>query len=193
MGRTHSVTDAKLIDADQNGTISKRELAFYIARHDNLWSMLSIHLNLPEQKCREIATDVAYEFAKRKKKKGEWVNESYVASPPSDRQREPTVQEIQSFLDFVKEPKGEMEFFHRTVFRAFDQDENGYLDAQELDKFLDIFYQADSVFAGGVQLPSKRKLKAHVMSEFDVNGDGKLDFQEIRPFLSGEAQILAAN
>lgn len=147
--------------------------------------MLSVTLNLTEEHCRTIATDVAYQLAKRKKQK------STADFDSAEREREPTLTELQSFLDFVKKPKGEQEFFHRTVFRVFDQDGNGYLDSNELDQFLDIFYKAGSMFAGDVRLPPKQSLKKQVFAEFDVNGDGKLDFQEIRSIISGGAQSLS--
>ena len=148
--------------------------------------MLSVSLRLEEQDCRLIATDVAYQLAKTRKSK-----KSVGELSEKERKREPTLTELQSFLDFVKKPKGEQEFFHRTVFRVFDQDGNGYLDYDEFDNFLDIFYDASSMFAGDVRLPPKEILKEKIFAEFDANGDGKLDFQEIRSIISGGAQSLA--
>ena len=77
-----------------------------------------------------------------------------------------------------------MEFFHRTVFQVFDQDGNGYLDLEEIDGFLNVFYEAGSVFAGDARLPpSKDDLKHKVVTELDANHDGKFEFEEIRPLL----------
>ena len=44
-------------------------------------------------------------------------------------------------------------FGNRDDFAAFDADDNGYLDYDELDQFLDVFYAADSIFAGDARLP----------------------------------------
>ena len=41
---------------------------------------------------------------------------------------------LRFFEGFVQSPHGQQEFFHRTVFAAFDRDGNGVLDAQEVDK-----------------------------------------------------------
>lgn len=182
--RNESLRDAKKIDENKNGTISKQELAKYIETNAKLWAMLSVNLNLPEQKCRAIATDVAYLLAKQIK------SENVTQVDASEIQREPSVEELSGFLDFIKTPKGEHEFFHRTVFQAFDRDGNGYLDYDELDQFLDIFYKAGSIFAGDARLPSKFQLKLEVLVQFDSNGDGRLDFQEIRSLISGGAQTL---
>lgn len=151
-----------------------------------LWAMLSVSLRLEEQDCRLIATDVAYQLAKTGKSK-----KSVGDLSAKERKREPTLTELQSFLDFVKKPKGEQEFFHRTVFRVFDENGKGYLDSDEFGNFLDIFYKAGSIFAGDARLPPKELLKEKVFAELDTNGDGKLDFQEIRSLISGGAQNLS--
>ena len=90
--------------------------------------------------------------------------------------------------DFLEKPNGQQEFFHRTVFATFDTDKSGYLENKELDQFLNVFYQAGSIFAGDVRLPSKVKLKKAVMKQLDTNGDGKLDFAELRTLISGGAR-----
>jgi len=184
--RRASMNDAASLDVNGDGTISKEELANYIEKNAKLWAMLAVNLNLPEEKCREIATHVAYQLSKNIK--SENINEV----EKSELHREPTVKELSSFLEMIRTPKGEQEFFHRTVFQAFDQDENGTLDYEELDKFLDVFYEADSIFAGDTRLPSKFILKLKVLVEFDKNGDGNLDFLEIRDLISGGAQCLSS-
>ena len=189
------------MDENCDGTISKQELSKYIHKNSRFWAMLSVNLNLPEQQCRTIATDVAYELAKRTVTRNKNLDRDThpTPTPPNasplpdntsaeEESREPTVAEVQSFLNSMKDPKAEQEFFHRTVFRAFDQDSNGYLDFTELDKFLDVFYDAGSIFAGDARLPSKDELRDRVWKELDVNGDGRLDFHEIRSLLSGGAQ-----
>ena len=147
--------------------------------------MLSVNLNLSEEHCRQVATDVAYQLAKTIKSKSKSESNNY-----AEREREPSLSEVQSFLNLVKDPKGEQEFFHRTVFQVFDSDGNGYLDSNELDSFLDTFYEVGSIFAGDVRLPPKETLKKRVYDECDKNGDGKLEFEEIRFIISGGAQSL---
>ena len=192
------------VDTNNDGKIQRLELLKYIEKNANLWAMLGVNLNLPESKCQEIATNVAYQMAKLQlsiddikdnnngKNKGSKL-ETYKSLrdlPDSEKLREPTVAEFQSFINFVNHPKGEQEFFQRTVFATYDKDQNGYLDRNELDSFLNIFYEANSIFAGDVRLPTKEKLKEQVLETLDKNNDGKLEFQEIRQLISGGAKIL---
>jgi Ca2+-binding EF-hand superfamily protein len=174
---------ALAVDLNQDGKISRDELAKFIERNSHLWAMLSVNLNIPEQRCRDIATDVAYQMAKKKTS----IMSSLRDMSESTKAREPTVQEFQSFLTMVHpdNPKGQQEFFHRTVFATYDVDGNGYIDNHELDKFLNVFYEAGSIFAGDVRLPDKETLKRNVLHDLDVNGDGKLEFQELRILISG--------
>jgi Ca2+-binding EF-hand superfamily protein len=172
---------ALVVDLNQDGRISREELAKFIETNSHLWAMLSVNLNIPEQHCRDIATDVAYQMAKKTSNMSSLKDMS-----ESTKAREPTVQEFQSFLGMVQNnPKGQQEFFHRTVFATYDVDGNGYIDNHELDKFLDVFYEAGSIFAGDVRLPDKATLKRNVLEDLDVNGDGKLEFQELRTLISG--------
>ena len=189
---------AQIVDTNNDGMIQRNELRKYIEKNANLWAMLGVNLNLPETKCQEIATNVAYQMAKLKlsnnNTKGGGISGNAYSSfrdmPDTVKQREPTVDEFQSFINFISNPKGEQEFFQRTVFATYDKDSNGYLDMNELDSFLDIFYEAGSIFAGDVRLPSKDKLKEQVVETLDKNHDGKLEFQEIRQLISGGAQVL---
>lgn len=184
--RRGSLQDAEELDVDKDGTISKDELSKYIEKNAKLWAMLAVNLNLPEQTCREIATQVAYQLAKNIDQKHKQVLPGFV---PCDR--DPTVEELSDFIDFIQTPKGEQEFFHRTVFCAFDSDGNGYLDYDELDRFLDVFYEAGSIFAGDSRLPySKFILKLKILVEFDANQDGQLTFEEMRTLLAGGAQSI---
>ena len=92
---------------------------------------------------------------------------------------------------FVLEPKGNLEFFQRTVFAAFDTDNNGVIDDTELDVFVNIFYAADSIFAGDARLPDdKNELKSSIQKNFDQNHDGNLTFEEIRPIISGQVTVI---
>ena len=191
---------ANEVDTNNDGKIQRLELLKYIEKNANLWAMLGVNLNLPESKCQEIATNVAYQMAKlqlsvddKEGKNNASKLETYKSLrdlPESEKLREPTVAEFQSFINFVNHPKGEQEFFQRTVFATYDKDQNGYLDRNELDSFLNIFYEANSIFAGDVRLPTKEKLKEQVLETLDKNNDGKLEFQEIRQLISGGAKIL---
>lgn len=188
-----STKEARKLDANNDGSISWDELYKYITSQEKLWAMLAVNLNLPEEECRDIATDVAFQLAKTNKrsKSARDLRKSMKDFIAPEREREPSVRELQSFLDFVKKPKGEQEFFHRTVFQVFDQDENGYLDIDELDKFLDIFYKADSIFANDSRLPPKQVLKKVVLKEFVTDGECKLGFQDIRFLISGGARSIS--
>ena len=187
--RFRRVREAKRLDKDGSGTISKEELYNYIEQNAKLWAMLSVSLNIPEEECLDIACEVAFQLALAKwskKKKLEILS----SNEPT---REPSLREIQAFLNFVKKPQGEQEFFHRTVFFAFDENGDGLLDSKELDKFLQIFYDAEGIFAGDARLPSKAELKRRVYKDLDENGDGQLDFYEIRSLITGGALKLATN
>lgn len=141
---------AVAIDANQNGSISMPELARYIdEKHAKVWALLALSLNLPEERCRDVAANVAFQMSKAVPYR--------TVEELSDLERdlEPSVAQLEGFMAFVKEPKGELEFFHRAVFATFDTDGNGYLDPQEIDAFLDVFYEAGSIFAG---------VRTHVLS-----------------------------
>lgn len=188
--RRGSLREAARFDANNDGTISFKELQRYIQGNAKLWAMLAVNLNLPEADCREIATRVAFQLAKNLNKRE---RNGTLPSSSCEEEREPTVYEIADLLDFLQTPTGAQEFFHRTVFAAFDADNNGYLDYDELDQFLDVFYAADSIFAGDARLPPKFILKVQVLVEFDANQDGRLSFEEMRTLISGGAQCLQSS
>jgi len=85
----------------------------------------------------------------------------------------------------MSEPKCQLDFFHAALFGMFDVNQDGVLDAEELDDFLDIYYKEGSVFLGDHRLPEKDILRDRVYRELDSNDDGLLTFAEIRPMLSG--------
>jgi Ca2+-binding EF-hand superfamily protein len=175
--------EAKRVDLNHDGLIQKTELAKFIARNEKLYMMLSVNLQLPVEKCQEIATNVAFQMSKRSNP-----NASLRDLSEATKQREPTLAEFNRFLGFLEEPRGQQEFFHRTVFSTFDLDGSGYIEPHELDNFLDIFYQAGSIFAGDARLPKKSTLKKEVMKQLDTNRDGKLEFTELRTLISGGAR-----
>mmetsp|Transcript_16868 Transcript_16868/g.19008 ORF Transcript_16868/g.19008 Transcript_16868/m.19008 type:complete len:238 (-) Transcript_16868:49-762(-) len=177
--------EALAVDKDQDGTISKEELASFVERNAKLYAMLSVNLNLPEQQCRNVATDVAFAMCKKSSEVG-----SLRDLDNATLRRDPSVQEFQAFLTFLDDPSGQKEFFQRTVFSTFDVNHDGYLELNELDSFLDIFYQAGSIFAGDLRLPTKDKLKRQVMKKLDTNKDGKLQFSEMSTLISGDVHGL---
>mmetsp|Transcript_12767 Transcript_12767/g.28041 ORF Transcript_12767/g.28041 Transcript_12767/m.28041 type:complete len:214 (-) Transcript_12767:80-721(-) len=177
--------EALAVDTDQDGRVSKEELAKYIDKHAELWAMLSVNCGIDESECRKIATHVAFRMAKVKH-----LRSSMTTLPQQVLDREPTVQEFQTLLDWLNEPRGNLEFFHRTVFSAFDKNGNGYLEPDELDAFLDVYYQAGSIFAGDVRLPEKATLKQNLLDNFDTDGDGQISFRELQSILQAGGSAL---
>lgn len=172
--------EALVVDRNRDGLISKDELARYVQKNEKMYAMLSVVLSLPQKKCSQIATEVAYQMCKKVSQ-----NRSLRDLSESEKERSPTIEEFQNLLDFLDDPNGQQEFFQRTVFATYDKDNSGYIEPNELDDFLDVFYQAGSIFAGDARLPKKSKLKKEVMLQFDKNNDGKLEFSELRVLISG--------
>ena len=175
--------EALNVDLNKDGVIQKTEMAKFIARNEKLYMMLAVNLQLPVEKCQEIATNVAFQMSKRSDP-----NSSLRDLSEATKQREPTLEEFDAFLTFLEQPTGQQEFFHRTVFATFDVDGSGYVEPHELDNFLNIFYAAGSIFAGDARLPKQSKLKKEVMRQLDTNRDGKLEFNELRTLISGGAR-----
>lgn len=164
-------------------SITKDELKGYVEKNSQLWSMLTVNLGLGDDQCKDIATEVAFGRAldapKDPKKSGK--NESLL---DADRLNQDQFHHFRK--NFVVDPKGSLEFFHRCVFTAYDENKNGVLERDEVDDFLDIFYKQDSIFKDDHRLPSKKKLKKIVYDKLDENNDGVLDFEEIRILISGK-------
>jgi Ca2+-binding EF-hand superfamily protein len=93
-------------------------------------------------------------------------------------------------MKYILDPKGSLEFFHRTVYKAFDDDNNGVLDRNELDSFLDTFYQVDSIFAGDNRLPSKEELLQKLYTYIDNSSKEGLTFEEIQSLIAGKIDFL---
>lgn len=188
-------------------SIEKNEFATYIDNHAELWAMLVVNLNLDEQTCKRVAVDVAFNMVVTKVDNE--VNDSGNDSENGGGENNPkkarristlriksksgvtmmTKEQFFEFQQIVKDPKGQLEFFHRTVFQAFDTDNNGVLDAKELDSFLETFYSVDSIFKGDARLPPKNELKKIIHERFDADGDGQLSFDEIQTIISGKADL----
>merc|ERR1712137_1320868 len=85
----------------------------------------------------------------------------------------------------MRDPKGQLDFFHTALFAVFDPNRNNVLDAKALDDFLDIFYKEGSIFIRDCRLPEKDFLRACVYSQLNSNKDGLLTFSDIKPMLTG--------
>eukprot|EP00666_Eupelagonemidae_sp_cell4sb_P014395 gene14395-10370_t len=74
--------------------------------------------------------------------------------------------------------QGQLDFFHRCVFAAFDPNGDGF------DAFLDIFYKEGSAFAGDGRLPEKGALRERAYAVLDTNNDGLLAFHELQSLIT---------
>mmetsp|Transcript_35125 Transcript_35125/g.44766 ORF Transcript_35125/g.44766 Transcript_35125/m.44766 type:complete len:200 (-) Transcript_35125:233-832(-) len=158
--------------------ISKNDFEQYIEKHAELWAMLAVNLGKSEEFCREIASSVAYSMAQNIKSKN------------ASESGKLTQSQFTSFrVNWVQNPKGQREFFQRCVFAVFDEDNNKVLDDDELSNFLDIFYEAGSIFKGDLRLPEKDKLTQWVKEKLDTDHDGKLSFEEIGSLISGTTDL----
>jgi Ca2+-binding EF-hand superfamily protein len=160
------------IDADKSHKLAKKEMHTFIEHHVQLFETLALNLDLDRELCKDIATDVAFN----------------IAGGGGSREL--------SYNDFKKFKKqyagitspGNQEFVFRTVFRVYDKDGNGYLDSDELDSFIDLFFKADSfVRKDDPRLKGMRSedLKKLIIEKCDSNKDGKFSFEEMRGVIAG--------
>jgi curved DNA-binding protein CbpA/Ca2+-binding EF-hand superfamily protein len=174
----------KKLDINKDKSLSKSELRKYIETHNELWTMLGLKLNLKIKRCMEIATDVAFQLATGRGERRPLTNE-YI-----EEDQELTEEEFTHFhKKYVLNDKGAHEFFLRTIFGAFDTNGDGVLQRNELDQFLDVFYEAGDVFKGKMRLPPKAELRKVVLGRLDKNQDGVLTFYEIRDLLEVAAVV----
>lgn len=178
-----SKKEFKKLDVNNDKSLSRDELAKFIQSRSELWSALGVTLNLPVKKCVEVATDVAFSLAYEEGK----------ARPKKVEHRtchELSEAEFKYFhKNYVLDEKGSHEFYLRTIFAVFDLNNDGVLNAKELDKFLDIFYKAKDIFKGDMKLPEKKQLLKIVGTRLDGNKDGVLQFEEIRDLLEVAAVV----
>ena len=171
----------------------------FLNKHAELWAMLGVNLGLSDERCREIAARVAMQQYGRMS--GGDVGTSDApstpngSSGPSDLASSKVTMDREEFNQFhkavVQDPRGQLHFFQQCVFAAYDADGNGSLDTTELEKFLDVFYQAGSIFKGDARLPEKAVLQQLIYAKLDQDGDGLLSFDEIQSLISGSAaQVL---
>ena len=63
------------------------------------------------------------------------------------------------------------------------------MDQDELDRFLNTFYDSHSIFKGDSRLPEKEELKKMVNKKLDADHDGGLSFDEIHCLISGKLEL----
>lgn len=181
----NSRREFKKLDVDGDKSLSRTELAKYMATHADLWTNLGCSLDLPVYKCIDIATDVAILLALKQ------IDQYGRTAIPT---RDLTEAEFKYFhQNYVLNEKGAQEFFLRTMFAAFDINKDGVLSARELDRFLDIFYRARDTFKGTMQLPDRKTLNQTVRHRCDKNKDGVLQFKEVKDLLVVAAVVTADN
>lgn len=174
----------KKLDIDKSKSISKGELEKFIESHADVWKTLSVGLGFSEEECIRIGTDVAFALAL-----GEGIKR-----PPTNefrrRKWEISKEEFKCFhKNYVEDEDGSHEFYLRTLFAVFDINSDGVLNASELDKFFDVFYNAKDMFRGKTKLPAKSELLKVARKRLDLNRDGVLQFNEIRDLLHVAAVV----
>ena len=162
-------------DVQHHGTLDHDSVESYVSSHAELWAMLGVNLGLGDEECKRIATDVAFCMVEE--------------VGPKHESGTMTAEQFSAFYTSVKTPKGQLEFFHRTIFNAFDKDNNGIMDQDELDMFLNTFYDSHSIFKGDSRLPEKEELKKMVNKKLDADHDGGLSFDEIHCLISGKLEL----
>ena len=153
----------------------------WMERHAEMWAMLAVNINVDEATCRDIAARTALTLVNP-------VQEGVATNTDDLGMSYSQFKEFRA--TYVECPHGSLEFFQKTVFSAFDKDNNGLLDAAELDAFCDIFYAVDSIFISDARLPKeKSEFKSLLKDRFDDNKDGMLSFEEIKVVISGKADL----
>lgn len=199
------------LDVNKSKELDVEELHRFVKANAQLWAMLGINTGLGEDRCIAIATQLAFEMAVEEaaagaSSKSRSLSLSILRRATSssrsskaqvsrrDASLEPTRTVSMSKVEFmlfkkniVEDPKGQQRFFQRAVFAAYDADQNGTLDAKELTNFIDIFYQAGSIFKGDARLPTKEVLIRTIYKKLDSDGDGLLTFEELSSVISGSA------
>eukprot|EP00928_Gymnodinium_smaydae_P034806 TRINITY_DN24588_c0_g5_i1.p1 TRINITY_DN24588_c0_g5~~TRINITY_DN24588_c0_g5_i1.p1 ORF type:complete len:280 (+),score=47.98 TRINITY_DN24588_c0_g5_i1:55-894(+) len=158
----------KKADTDGDGKLTPQEIHSMIESYPQLWNMLQVNTNLSAEICKATAAKVME------------------AKCDANKDGLVTQKEFGVVYDALfKKPRNQLDFFHQALFAAFDADGNGRMDKAELSKFLDLFYEKGSIFAGDHRLPEKHVLESRVLRELDTDSDGKLSFAEIKPLLTG--------
>lgn len=168
----------KKMDADGSNTASRDEMYKFVARNEELWEKLRKKLNQPKDKARLAATRVAMELATGLEGK-------------AALDAELTKDQFHDFRkNYILDPDGSKDFFHRAIFANFDADHSGELDQEELDDFLAAIYDTREVRKGRVSLLSKDQMKDLIMEKCDTDGDQTLSFNEVKDIIGGGATAL---
>ena len=178
-----------------HGLLNTKELSAFLDKHSSMWAMLAVNLNKSEIECKDIALQLAINLAHTE---GAAEAEAGNGSTKDDTTRQSideetglTLSQFHNFrTKYIKSPQGQLEFFQRAVFQVYDFDNNGTLDTNELDSFINVFYNEDSIFSGDSRLPDKKEdFKLLLQKRYDSNHDGVLSFEEIRSVISGKASF----
>jgi len=70
------------------------------------------------------------------------------------------------------------------IFAKHDKDDNGYIDANELEGFI------KDIFSKELSAGEAKEFKAHLLERLDNNNDGKLDKAELKAILPTEQNFL---
>ncbi len=77
--------------------------------------------------------------------------------------------------------------FAKEIFIAADEDNSGYIDSEELIKFI-THYSVST----GMRIPTKKEMDK-IIKTFDVNNDGKISLSEFTSFMKLVFELLANN
>merc|ERR1712039_800688 len=139
-----------------------------MGKHEELWKMLEVNTGQDPDFCKSIVMEVVMHKCDK------------------NGDGKLTLKEFNSLHEAViSNPKGQLEFFHEVLFAAYDHTGDSLIDPNELDGFLELFYDKSSIFAGDKRLPPKEELKKRVLAELDKDSDGKLSMNELKPMLVG--------
>lgn len=172
----------RALDTNKNNMACHAEMAKYVASRPEMWAMLGVNLDLPEDVCQATATRVVMELASGLK--------GNLAAG-----KEITEAQFHAFrCRYMLDGKGAQEFFHRCVFASFDANSDQSLDAEELETFLDTFYKSGSIFEGDARLPPKQELLQRILdNSVGYKKEGKLTFEEIRDLIRGNTSSAKPN
>lgn len=86
----------------------------------------------------------------------------------------------------LRDPKF-IEACAQEIFKSADIDNSGYIDREELVKFIN-YYSLET----GMKMPSKRQIDK-IIDSFDTNGDGVIQLDEFTQFIKAVFEIIAMN
>ena len=169
--------DFASFDVDCSHTLSKAEMRAYVKQHCAAsWETVKLNLGIDEEVAITVATDVAYGLAGGDDAK-EVSNSAFVL--------------LKRDFASIFSPKNQ-EFTQRCVFRAYDKDNNGTLDAAEFAAFTDVFFDGTFVKKGDARMAkfdNKEEFKRLVTDKCDTNNNGLFSFEEIDNVIAGKANL----